>query len=75
MNVLNYSRQGNYGGLGYGECSRGTEGPGPTFEGEKPLANESLSAVFLKPGDFTLRNYSNFNMGPGRTDGEFQRNG
>lgn len=53
------------------EISRGTEDLRATFEGEKPLANQRLPAIFLKPDKFTLRNPSNLNMGTSQTDGKF----
>lgn len=46
-----------------------------TLEGEKPLANQRLPVIFLKPDKFTLRNSSNRNMGTSQTDGEFQMHG
>lgn len=57
------------------EAILGQQSLRPTFEGEKPLGNQRLPAVFLKLDDFTLRNSSNLNMRPNQTDGEFQRNG
>lgn len=69
MNGLDYDRGE------WGDHSRGTEGLRPTSEGEKPLANQRLPAVFIKLDDFTLRNSSNLIMRPNQTVGEFQRNG